>query len=501
MADFKTLRTNVTQAAEAVKSNKEKNDTLEQSFIDAMKSWDEAITAIEWKAKTDTTQIDSAREERNNYNAFTGGLEKELVILVDKKDDEVEKITQETNNEIKEVAQEVTKNMATYSIEDLQELKNKPWKELWTDPIYMISLQQMIIDTWAKHDSITDEVLTDGIYGSGTKAGVITLQKHLNKKYETTLVADGLAGPATLQALLEKDGEATRVEKIIKDHSDIVPEVPTRFQHNTSTPSNKAWWEEISRNRKVDIKEANEATVKKVRADKLAALQSNYVYFNDGLLNQAVDAMMSVEPPNHTWSFKHNDITYYFDTLTNTIGTNGKELNEQKEQKEEIEKQKINLLVNYLKTISLSQKNLYPEEEGNKYVKAFFKEFWWGIEFDKNEVIVNEDKKSLTVEFDRRWKNKDVDKDRKIEITENLFNADNTLNEKKLLWAIRKIVDERIQLTNRNYKPKPLVSSKQTPVKNPVKKTETSSENESQENWDDSKDNPDEAKKENQYDK
>jgi hypothetical protein len=69
-------------------------------------------------------------------------------------------------------------------------LKNKTWKELWTDPKYIITLQHMIVDTRAKHSSISDSLLTNGIYGRGTKAGIKTLQEYLNNKYNANLTPD-----------------------------------------------------------------------------------------------------------------------------------------------------------------------------------------------------------------------------------------------------------------------------------------------------------------------
>ena len=227
MSDFEKLKTNVTTAAQALEAKTEANKAkLEQSFVAAMKSWDDAIVVVE----ADSTQTDKAKEERKNYVLFRSILKQELTNLLEQKNDAVEVATEKTKQENMAVAQEVTKNIEIYTIDELQNLKNKPWEELWIDAKYIITIQHLIIRTGAKHNSIQDDVLTNGIYGRGTKAGILTLQKYLNTKYTLDLVEDGLAGNLTLQALLEKDGDKTRLENLIQDHKDIIPQEPNRNQ-------------------------------------------------------------------------------------------------------------------------------------------------------------------------------------------------------------------------------------------------------------------------------
>jgi len=216
--DIKKLQENAIAAKDALtKKTEETKTTLEKSFVDAMKSWDDAIIAKETEAKTDTTKTTEASQARIDFDKFKSDLWEDINALLTAKETETNESFENTNSETNNLAADILKPWQ-YTIEELQTLKNKPWKELWTDPKYIKTIQQIIIDTGAKHNSIRDEILTNGIYGRGTKAGIKTLQNYLNTKYTAKLTPDGIAGPATLTALLEMDGDKTRLDKLIADH-------------------------------------------------------------------------------------------------------------------------------------------------------------------------------------------------------------------------------------------------------------------------------------------
>jgi len=324
--DFKKLQENAIATKEAIASKTEETKiTLEKSFVDAMKSWEDAVIAIELEAKTDTTKTTEATQARVDFDKFKNELEQEFKDLLTVKEDEKDESSENTNSETNNLATEIIKPWQ-YTIEDLKTLKDKPWTELRTDPKYIVTIQHIIIDTGAKHNSISDEILTNGIYGRGTKAGIKTLQEYLKTTYTANLTPDGIAGPATLTALLEMDGDKTRLEKIIADHSSITPETPTPISQNTNKKwkwTGSTWWNKKD-DEVITIKEANEEIPEKVIDDKFRELKKLRPGLPDKFLKEWAIGILNLKATATLWEFIYEKKTYYFDKKNNVSLTKSK---------------------------------------------------------------------------------------------------------------------------------------------------------------------------------
>lgn len=185
----------------------------------------------------------------------------------------IENETTQTSDSLSGLATEVKDNMHIYSTQELQQFveawASSKWrKELWATPWYIRTIQSLILELWAQDPSIDKKKLEDGIYGSATQAGVLTLQKILNKPpYNSykNLIEDGKPGPFTLWALLYPiDGKITW-DKLIEDKKSgkliITPELvkktedqSTKSKKQSNKPSTKSvdpeWW--IAKEEKVE---------------------------------------------------------------------------------------------------------------------------------------------------------------------------------------------------------------------------------------------------------
>ena len=382
MSDFEKLKTNVTTAVQALEAKTEANKAkLEQSFVAAMKSWDDAIVVVE----ADSTQTDKAKEERQDYVLVRSILKQELTNLLEQKNDAVEVATEKTKQENMAVAQEVTKNIEIYTIDELQNLKNKPWEELWIDAKYIITIQHLIIKTGAKHNSIQDDVLTNGIYGRGTKAGILTLQKYLNTKYTLDLVEDGLAGNLTLQALLEKDGDKTRLENLMQDHKDIIPQEPNK---NQRVKQNSTWWtrdwsgkwplEVVTVDQK--NKEIPETSIKKVTEK----LRKSFPKFDESFLREWARGILSIKESATTGEFIYKGKTYYFDTTTTSISGKKPLINKELIEKNIIEENIDNQTIVDKNILIVNQKRI------ESWLHKFMKTHSISFEGEKNKILYDE---------------------------------------------------------------------------------------------------------------
>lgn len=140
---------------------------------------------------------------------------------------QVEKSMEEDkkSEELSNLAIDIKDNMHIYSTQELQKFieaweSSKSRKELWSTPWYIRTIQSLILELWAQDPSINKKKLEDGIYGEATRAGILTIQKILNKppyNESKNLIEDGKPGPFTLWALLHPiDGKITW-EKLLED--------------------------------------------------------------------------------------------------------------------------------------------------------------------------------------------------------------------------------------------------------------------------------------------
>lgn len=228
------LKKSADLALQKIKTEKEKSDltseqkkTLENNLNDAQSKWEAEIKELEKNAGTDESKKIEAGKWRNLFDESKKLYDIELQENQQEAQDQAQIEQNKDSEDANALAAEVWPQLWTYSIEELKSLTKKSWKDLWADVKYIKTIQQITIDTGAKHNSISNEIFTNGIYGRGTKAGIKTLQEYLNTKHNAKLIPDWLAGPATLQALLVIiDGDKTILDKIIADHSGVTPLEP-----------------------------------------------------------------------------------------------------------------------------------------------------------------------------------------------------------------------------------------------------------------------------------
>lgn len=128
--------------------------------------------------------------DKNNLIATLQLIRDKFKDLEQAKKEEESKTAEEAKAETEDLKKDILSKLPGYSVADLQTLKEKSWKELWSDAKYMQSLQYLILASGAKDPSMDDRHLQDQIYGKVTKAGVITIQNYLNTTYQEKLNPD-----------------------------------------------------------------------------------------------------------------------------------------------------------------------------------------------------------------------------------------------------------------------------------------------------------------------
>lgn len=233
MTDFETLKNNANAAKEALKSKSEETKVaLEKSFVNTMKSWEDAVIAIELESKTDTTKTTEANQARVDFDKFKNELEQELKDILSVKEAETQlndKETQQQTNMLKDIITDQAYNLLlTYKSKTRIDIKNE--QEFQT---YINAFQIIITVLWASThlwDTKENNKNIDNLWPI-TQAGVRTLQKHLNTTYMVWLEVDGKPGPKTLEALLSPVSDTdttTRLEKMLADKTanslNLIPE-------------------------------------------------------------------------------------------------------------------------------------------------------------------------------------------------------------------------------------------------------------------------------------
>ncbi len=211
----------------------EEKKVLEKNLTEAQTAWEKGLVILEDQGKTDPSKKAEFEKWKPIFEESKKQYEAELTTNKDEKAEKTDAEKEKTQTETNNLATEIAPKLGRYSIEELKTLTNKAWNQLWKDAKYVLTIQHIIIETGAKYPPIKDSILANKIYGSGTIAGIKTLQTYLNTKYKTKLETDGWAGSTTLKALLVMDGDKTRLEKIIADHADIKPLAPEKKSSTT----------------------------------------------------------------------------------------------------------------------------------------------------------------------------------------------------------------------------------------------------------------------------
>ena len=261
IADITTALNTIIENGKFLKSSDGKEVELVNATDEDIKSLVDKL--IPWSI--DATWKDSHEVLKNNLIEALKKTREELKKVKDEKTIEQDKSDTENTAVRTELATDVMSGKWIYTSEQLKALKEKSWKELWTDPIYIKTIQQFIIDTGAKFSTISDDLLTNGIYGTGTIAGIKTIQTYLNGEYKSNLgTPDWLIWPNTLQELLKPVSDTdkrTRRDKMIDDHKadtlKLTPLDPINNHKKTEVePSNKKWIDGDKKEKSLTNKEA-----------------------------------------------------------------------------------------------------------------------------------------------------------------------------------------------------------------------------------------------------
>lgn len=192
-----------TQATELLKkenpSQKELTDAV-KTFLKGIKNNNISISA-ETTNQDITALVDTIEKSLPKGNTLNDTNKKNLTAtlqtirdkfkeLEQEKNEEEAKTTEATRAGADDLKKEILNKLPGHKIDALKTLTEKSWKELWSDPKYMQSLQYLILASGAKDPNMDDRHLQDQIYGKVTKAGVITIQNYLNTTYQEKLNPD-----------------------------------------------------------------------------------------------------------------------------------------------------------------------------------------------------------------------------------------------------------------------------------------------------------------------
>ena len=394
MADFETLKNNANTAKEALKNKSEETKVaLEKSFVDIMKSWEDAVIAIELESKTDTTKTTEASQARVDFDKFKNELEKEFKDILSAKEAENQannKETQQQTNMLKDIITDQAYNLLlTYKSKTRIDIKNEQEFQ-----IYINAFQIIITVLWASThlwDTKENNKNIDNLWPI-TQAGVRTLQKYLNTTYMIWLEVDGKPGPKTLEALLAPVSDTdttTRLEKMLADKPILSPlpiETIITKKVDKKKPSDKwtnKWWskkEEVK-----TIKDANTEIPEKVIDTKFKELKKLYPKLDDQFLNAWAKAIISLKTWIIVWEFLYQDKTYYFDGEKRISRAKSKIIKTWEKPNEK----KVDANIDSKTTIdkNIIKVNQKAIESGlNKYIHSNTISFEW----DKNFQLYNE---------------------------------------------------------------------------------------------------------------
>lgn len=319
--DFTKLQEAATTSKEALaKKTTETQKALEQSFVDAMKSWEDAVKAKETEASKDTTKSSEALQARSNFDTFKNNLETEVRNLLTQEQAEKKEVEQQTKTETEKLLDTITQDSVAIisAAKDLYKDKTRAdMIQMENLPSYINAVQTIIIQLGAS--TWLDDKSMDRIWPI-TKAGVKTIQKYLNDTYQAGLDIDGVPGPKTLEQLLSpvsSTDSTTRLENMLSEKPtltlfsvEVVSTTKTNKKTNTSWDK---WWTK-QENEVVTIEDANKEIPEKVIDAKLKELKKLYPKLDDAFLKAWAKAIISLKASTTLWEFIYDNKTYYFDS-------------------------------------------------------------------------------------------------------------------------------------------------------------------------------------------
>lgn len=285
---FETIKNEAIEAKSALANLEantvvEQKDQIEKTFVEKVKARQDAIATAE-KANDATKNVDLTKS-KIDFVEFQKDYTTEMKALLEDIKKEVTENTEQNSNDLSNLAAEINNDKTI----DLTTLSGKSRPELWQTPGYISKIQEIILQTWAKHTSISENKLKDGIFWPAVKAGIKTIQNYINETYSSNLVPDGIPGENTLAALLSpvSDSDTTsRLDKMLSEKPTFTKifEI-TQNENNSSKDTNK---EQSNNNREetkkednssVDIDQSNKEIPPKIISAKTQELKKNFPQF------------------------------------------------------------------------------------------------------------------------------------------------------------------------------------------------------------------------------
>lgn len=348
---FETVKNEAIEAKSAITSltpetSSEQKSQIERSFIEKTKAREEAIAKAE-KAN-DVTQTEALTKSKADFVEFQKDYTTEMTALLEEAKKQSAEVIDQKKNELADLWSEININKNI----DLSTLSGKSRTELWQTPWYISKIQEMILTIWAKHTNISDNKLKDGIFWPAVKAGVKTIQNHLNRTYQTTLAIDGIPGENTLAALLSPVSETDKISRLDK----MLSEKPTftkifEIERSSAAPKKTEAQKQAREKTEaiktpLDIDWANKEIPEKILNDNIAKLKKLYpksLKDKDEAFIKAWAIALIEHWDKHTY-FTYNKVRYWFEG-TKYIPASEKWKSEKAQEKKK-EQPKINVSEN-----------------------------------------------------------------------------------------------------------------------------------------------------------
>ena len=399
--DFTKLQEAATISKEALaKKTTETQKALEQSFVDAMKSWEDAVKAKEAEANKDTTKSSEALQVRSNFDTFKNNLETEVRNLLNQEQAEKKEVEQQTKTETEKLLDSITQDSIAIlsAAKDLYKGKTRAdMVRMENLPAYINAFQTIIIQLGA---SIwLDDKSMDRIWPI-TRAGVKTIQKYLNDTYQAGLDIDGVPGSKTLEQLLtpvSSTDTTTRLDKMLSEKPTLTlfaVEISSTIKTNKKTDTSWIKKEEEV----VTIKWANEEIPEKVIDAKLKELKKLYPKLDDAFLKAWAKAIISLKASTTLWEFIYDNKTYYFDSDRSVSRTKSKI-----DKKIEVKKENI---TKSIKSIDNKENKTNKEQIDNSLLNVIRNNIKKNLStyISENPIIFNDKKYQEYYEKNLKWK-------------------------------------------------------------------------------------------------
>ncbi len=287
---FETIKNEAIEAKSALVNLEantiaEQKDKIEKAFVEKVKARQDAIATAE--QENNATQNVDLTKSKVDFVEFQKDYTTEMKALLDNIKKEVAENTKQNSNDLSNLAAEINNNKTI----DLTTLSGKSRPELWQTPGYISKIQDIILQTWAKHTTISENKLQDGIFWPAVKAGVKTIQTYLNETYSSNLVPDGIPGENTLSTLLSPVSDTDKTSRLDKMLSEkptftkifeiIQNETKASQENNNQEQWNNNWEETKEENNEsnVDVDQSNKEIPQKIIYEKTKELKKNFPKF------------------------------------------------------------------------------------------------------------------------------------------------------------------------------------------------------------------------------